>query len=149
MKLTQLLINYFQNNDEKVSLFSQQIQAIILNSIYNNNYDSIISEIFERLDLEQTNGEINNSESDQVDQYDEMKSLNRFKEQHKMASITKKFFYIQSEIIKSCNECDTTTYNFYYLKYLLIKLDKEEKDIKLIDKILSQENQSKKRKMFI
>ena len=55
-------------------------------------------------------------------------------------------FYIPKEINIYCTECNITTYNYIYLEFLLIELDKEDKEILLNEKIISKGQQNKREK---
>ena len=139
LQLSNLLIffyEYYKTNSKFNNQISENISNI-LNLNNNNDYKSIISEILEKLDNEHFTGEKYNFEDDQVNKYDEKKVLNIFEEQHKNITIINKSFFIAKEKIKDCLECSMTTYNFNYIKYILIELDKEATEIKLENKLLS------------
>ena len=139
LQLSKLLISFYEYYKTK-SKYNNKISediSNILNLNNNNDYKSIISKILEKLDNEHFTGEKYNFEDDQVNMYDEKKILKIFEEQHKKISIINKLFFIAKEKIKDCSECSMTSYAFNYIKYILIELDKEVKEIKLENKLLS------------
>ena len=139
MQLSNLLIffyEYYKNNLKFNNQISENISNI-LNLNNDNNYELIISEILETLDNEHFSGIKYNFEDEEVNIYDENKILKIFEEQHKNISIINKLFFIAKEKIKVCHECCMNTYNFNYIKYILIELEKEVKEIKLENKLLS------------
>jgi len=109
-----------------------KVKEYFLESIKSNDYKIIMNDIFEKIDSELSNENINdfiNKQKNQIDQYDEIKAKNKFLEKNKNASIIKKSFFITKEEILLCNECNMSMYNFYYSKFFLIDLDKEKIEI--------------------
>ena len=123
-----------------------KIKEYFLELIKSNDYKIIINDIFEKINSELSNENIYDKLINQVAQYDENKAKNKFLEKNKNGSIIKKLFLISIEEITYCNECYMSMYNFYNSKFLLIDLDKEEKEILLNEQIFKSENIQIKKK---
>ena len=121
------------------------IKKYFLESIKSNDYKIIINDLFEKINSELSNENKNEIVKSQVVEYDETRSKNKFLEKNKNPSIINKLFFISKEDIIICQQCNVTNYNFYYSKFFLIDLDKEEKEVSLNEHIFKSENMQIKR----
>ena len=121
-----------------------KIKEYFLELIKSNDYKIIIKDILEKINSELSNENIYDKQNNHVAQYDEIKAKNKFLENNKNPSIIKKMFFITKEEILLCNECNMSMYNFYYSKFFLIDLDKEEKEISLNEHFFKPEDTSTK-----
>ena len=123
--------------------FDDNIKEYFFKSINSNDYKLIINDIFDKINSELNNENINeknDNQNNQVAQYDEIKAKKNFLEKNKNTSIIKQLFFISKEDILFCSGCKMNIYNFYYSNYFLIDLDKEKKEVLLNDKFYASED---------
>ena len=133
-KIIKILIDFILSKN------IDKIKEYFLESIKSNDYKIIIKDIFEKINYELSNENINGKQNNEIARYDEIKAKNEFFEKNKNTSIINKLFFITKEDILLCNECCMSMYNFYYSNFFLIDLDKEEKEISLNDHFLKMED---------
>jgi hypothetical protein len=144
IQIIKLLDDFIQSRK-----IDDKIKEYFIKSIESNDYKFIINDIFEKNDSELYNDKKDdyiNKQNNQVDQYDEIKTKNKFLEKSKNASIFKQLFSITMEEILLCDECHMSMYNFYYSNFFLVDLDKEEKEISLNEHLFKPEDISTKQK---
>ena len=138
--ITKFFVEFFQNVgniDIIISKFS------LKKIIEKQNFKDIISEIFDKLDLELSNNKKNIN--DQTEHLTEKVVKEIFDKEHQNRSIIEKTFYFKVLIEKNRN--NKTTYICNNQKYLLIDLDKEEKVVTLSEKINNLNNNKEKIKI--
>ena len=140
------LFDYFQNIENELSL-NNIIQQFPW-QINNEKFSYIISLIFEGLDSELSQT-IENNNYDQVDQYDEQKSKQKFLQQSQNGSIFQKIFFIPQETKIFCTKCKVPSYKYEFIKFLLIKLEQEKGNISLNEKIFSMYSEKYKKEKCV
>lgn len=102
------------------------------------NYQSLILSIFSMIDLENNSStKTDDGTLETTKQFNEIEGKQKFQDKNKKDSIFQNTFYSIKEEISSCTECGMATYNFEYIPFILIEPDKEEKKIKITEKILN------------
>jgi len=134
-KIIKMLFDFIQSKK-----IDDNIKKYFLESINSNDYKNIINDLFEKINSELSNENKNENVKNSVVEYDEIENKNIFVEKNKNPSIINKLFFISKEDIIFCKLCNMSIYNFYYSKFFLIDLDKEEKEVSLNDHIFKSEN---------
>ena len=146
LSLTELGNNQQENKKNIIFKFFQkwkngestdEILFEISKSIKTDNYESIISDILEKIDsdLKQHIRSVSAYQSFKTSHLGgEEEQKNNFLESNKNGSIIQKLFYIPKEIKIKC-KCNKITYDYDFDKFLLIDLNKENNEILLKDKI--------------
>ena len=109
--------------------------------IKTDNFEQIISDIFEKLDSELSRNirSFSTYQSFKSNYFtNEEEQKRNFFEANKNGSIVQKLFYIPKEKIINC-KCNKTTYDYNFDKFVLIDLDKENDEISLNHKLFKKQ----------
>ena len=96
-EISKLFIDFYQNFEKKELYNNNQIIQFFLKSIKGQNFQSIIKEIFERINLDIFKDKQKDFDINQVNIYDEKNAKNKFLEDFKNFSIFKRCFIFQKK----------------------------------------------------
>ena len=141
--ITKLFVEFlhnFNNIDEITIKFQNHFKDIL----EKQNYKDIISEIIDKLNLELSDNKKNINK--QIEEITEEAAKEKFIKEHQNPSIIEKLFFIQ--ILREKNRNNIKTYICDNQKFLLIDLDKEEKKVKLSEKLFNLNSIKIKKKIL-
>ena len=133
---TRLFYDFFKNFNSNPIQSLSSIEKHMLKSEKIENFEKIIQTIISKLDLELTeNKKDEESQLNQVNQYDEKTQKEIILKKYNNGSIFHKTFNSIKEKIILCQECNMNFYSFEFMLFFKIDLDKETKNINLTEKI--------------
>ena len=124
MKITKLLIDIFQNFDKDI--IDSKIHSLennLQNDIETKNLKDIISEIFDKIDLEFSKN--NNKPDTRIKQLTENEAKKMLGKEYQNLSIIERLFYIKALNKITCLKLSKTSYIYEKIKWLSINIDKE------------------------
>ena len=129
--LSQKLSNAFENLSLSKTI-NNDIESDFNSSIKTGKYETIITDLFTKLDKELSK---NNTNKNYFSQINESMARQLFKNSHNNPSLIENFFYfmMQNKII--CNRCNLIKYEYEYNYYIRIHLEGNNKIIKMSDKL--------------
>ena len=142
-KFIKLVTKFFQKYKTEESTY--EILLEISQFIKTDNFELIISDIFEKFDSELTYNKrrVSTCQSFKSNYFiDKEEQKRNFFEANKNGSIIQKLFYITKEKILYC-KCNKITYDYNFDKFLLIDLNKENDEILLKDKLFKIQKMNK------
>ena len=122
-KIITLITKFFK--EYKIGESTDEILLEISQFIKTDNFELIISDIFEKLDSELTRNirSFSTYQSFKSNYFtNEEEQKRNFFEANKNGSIVQKLFYIPKEKIINC-KCNKITYDYNFVKFFLIDLD--------------------------
>jgi len=133
---TRLLYDFFKNFNsnpiQSLSLIEKQMQF----SEKIENFEKIINEIISKLDLELNQNKMDEeSQLNQVKQYDEKSQMEIILKKYNNGSIFHQLFNSIKEKIIFCQKCQMSIYSFEFMPFFEIDLNNENKNINLTEKI--------------
>ena len=142
-QITKLLVNFFENISNFRNIINNNIKSIFSESNILDNFHSIISFIFNKLDSEltTTNNKINLSiKFEPTDKNQVIEGINQLK---MIDSIIQKYYFCCKLIENYCSKCQKSFYNYKLYKIIFLKSIDENKENFLYEKLFIQEEKTK------
>ena len=124
----------------KNKIFDVTIEYEFISSINTNKCENIIKEILDKLDNELNMNKKRNNNNNKLFQNNEANARQNFKLVHGDPTFIENTFYLLSQNKLFCQKCNLNMFYYEYNQFLLIDIDKKEKEIKVKDKLFEIKN---------
>jgi len=141
-QVVKIFIEFFQNF-QIIQTLENKFKSIFSNSIKSDSFQSILSEIFEKLDSELVLTKNKFDSYNEEEYFDENKMIEKIKEQYMNSSIIQKLFFCVKETQKFCPHCQHIIYKYKLCKMISLKSIDETNENFLFEKLFALKNKLK------